>query len=138
MASLAHLIVNNFEDIAYCPGNLQKSVSLPEDLSVTDANGNKKGVVKDFVDNAVISFVSDDCPVSMVETVAKARRLAAQGKDLKLIVAPLQELSGKHLAMRRMLIKENMFFINDEKWRKKNLSKDIRLPLFVKIATSKL
>jgi len=137
MVSLAHLIVSNFRAIAYCQGNIQESVSLPEELHVTDADGNSKGVVKDFKNNAVFSFVSADCPVSMVETVAKARQLAAKKQDVKLIVAPLQQLSVKHLAMRRMISSGNMFFINDEKWRKNSLPKDIRLPLFVDIATSK-
>lgn len=116
MVSLAHQIVSNFRDIAYCSENIQKSISLPEDLSVTDADGNRKGVVKDFGNNVLIAFVSDECPVSMVEAVVRARKLAVQEKDVKLIVAPLQKLSDKHLAMRRMLSSENMFFVNDEKW----------------------
>ena len=66
------------------------------------------------------------------------RRLAVQKKGVKLIVAPLQQLSVKHLTMRRMVSTENMFFINDEQWRTKNLPQDIRLPLFVYIATSNL
>ncbi len=137
MVSLAHLIVSNFKDIAYCPGNIEKSVRLPENLSVADEDGNKKWVLKDLGNGAVISFVSEDCSVSMVETVVKARRLASQKKDVKLIVAPLQQLSDKHLAMRRMLTSENMFFVNDEEWRTKKMPKDIRLPLFIHIATSK-
>lgn len=136
MVSLAHLIVSNFRDIAYCPGNIEKSIRLSKDLSITDADGNRKGILNDFGNSAVISFVSDDCPVSMVETVVRARQLAAQEKDAKLIVAPLQELSNKHLAMRRMLSSANMLFVNDEKWYKNSLPKDVRLPLFVNIAKS--
>ncbi len=66
------------------------------------------------------------------------RRLAAQEKDVKLIIVPLQKLSDKHLAMRRMLTSGNMFFVNDERWRKENLAKNLRLPLFVNNVTSKL
>ena len=138
MVALASRIIANFRDVAYCPGSLQKSVTLPKGLSVTDVNGNRKGVLNDFENNVVISFVSDDCPVSMVETVVKARQLAARNKDAKLIVVPLQPLSDKHLAMSRMLTNGNMFFINDEKWSKVSLPKDIRLPFFVNIARAKL
>ncbi len=137
MVSLASLIVNTFRDVAYCPGNELKSVKLSGNLSISTADGNRKGVLNEF-GAAIIAFVSDDCPVSMVETVIKARELAAQQKDVKLIVAPLQQLSDKHLAMRKMLISENMFFVNDEQWNKKFLPWGLRLPLFVDITTSKL
>ena len=73
----------------------------------------------------------------MVETVIKARELAKQGKGVKLIVAPLQKLSTNHLVMRRMVAKNNMLFVGDEQWRQQ-MPEDIRLPLFVDIAASKL
>ena len=123
MVSLAHHIMNNFKTLAYCPGNTQKSFSVPEELSVIDADGNKKGLVKDYQNRRVISFVSDDCPVSMVATVARARRLAIQEKNKVLIVVPLQKLSAHHFAMRRMLTRGNMLFVNDEKWLCNMLSK---------------
>ena len=67
----------------------------------------------------MIAFVSDDCPVSMVATVIKARQFADQNKGGQLIVAPLQQLSETHLLMNRMVSNGNMLFINDEQWRKK-------------------
>ncbi len=138
MVTLASLIIENFKDVAYCPGVEKKTFSFPGDLLITEAHGDKKRTLNEFKETKIIAFVSDDCPVSMVETVAKARQLAAQNKNVKLIVAPLQPLSEKHLIMGRMLANGNIFFINDEKWRKKNQLKDIQLPLFVNIATSKL
>jgi len=74
----------------------------------------------------------------MVETVIKARELARQGKGAKLTVVTVQQLSEKHLAMRRMVANDNMVFVSDEKWLKENLPKDIRQPLFVDLAASKL
>ncbi len=133
MVTLAHRIAARFSDYAYCPGNILKNIQIPEDVSVFDAEGNKKGVVKNFSDNAVLAFVSDDCPVSMVETVIRAREQAGQGKGTKLIVLPLQKLSEKHLAMRRMVADSNMLFIKDEQWMRK-APKNIRLPLFTDIA----
>jgi hypothetical protein len=50
-----------------------------------------------------------------------------------LIVAPLEKLSGKHLAMSRMIRNGKLLFVCDEKWRKDNLAKKIKLPLFVKV-----
>ena len=46
---------------------------------------------------------------------------------------PLQKLSEKHLAMNRNVSGGKMIFIDDEKWRKKNLPTNIRLPLFVRV-----
>jgi len=138
MVSRAHLIVSSFNEYANCPGSKLKNIRLPEDISVIDGEGNGRGKIKDFSSNGVAAFVSDDCPVSMVETVIKSRELAEQGKGAKLIVVPVQQLSEKHLAMRRMLANDNLFFVSDEKWRKENMPKDIRLPLFVDIAASKL
>jgi hypothetical protein len=47
-----------------------------------------------------------------------------------MIVAPLQKLSAKHLAMRRMVSGGSMFFIDDEKWQKERPTEKIRLPRF--------
>jgi len=133
MVTLASLIIENFRDAAYCPGAEKETFSFPADMLITEANGNKVRKLDEFKDNTIIAFVSDDCPVSMVETISKMRQLAAQKKDSSVIVAPLQKLSGHHLAMSRMISSGNMFFINDEKWRKDNLARKIRLPLFVRI-----
>lgn len=133
MVTLASLIIGNFKDVAYCPGDEKQTFSFPDDLLISEVDGNKERKLNDFKGNKIIAFVSDDCPVSMVEAVSKVRQVAVQKKDEVVIVAPLQELSVKHLAMRKMLRSGKMFFINDEKWRKDNLSKKIKLPLFVRI-----
>lgn len=133
MVTLASLIIENYRKTAYCPGVEKKTFSLPADMLITEADGNKERKLNDFRGNTVIAFVSDDCPVSMVETISKVRQLAAQKKNASVIVAPLQKLSGNHLAMRRMISNGNLFFINDEKWRKDYLAKKIRLPLFVRV-----
>ena len=97
------------------------------------ADEDKEKKLGDFKGTKIIAFVSEDCPVSMVETVSKARQLAAQKKNITVIVAPLQKLSRNHLAMASMIRHKNMFFINDEQWRKENLPKKIQLPLFIQI-----
>ena len=71
--------------------------------------------------------------MSMVETISKVRQLAVKKENIPVIVAPLQKLSSNHLTMARMISNGNMFFINDEKWRKDNLAKKIKLPLFVRV-----
>ncbi len=73
----------------------------------------------------------------MVETVRKARQLVDQRQGTVLIVAPLQELSEKHLAMSRMVSGGSMLFINDEKWRKENLARKIKLPLLIEIEANR-
>ena len=133
MVTLASLIIDNFRDVAYCPGVEKQTVSFQDGLLVTDGDGNSKRRLDEFKTNKIIAFVSEDCPVSMVETVIKVRQLVDQKKNVLMIVAPLQELSEKHLAKRRMVSSGNMLFINDEKWRKENLAKKIKLPLFVEI-----
>lgn len=133
MVTLASLIIENFRDAAYCPGAEKETFNFPADMLITKADGNKEKKMNEFRGNTIIAFVSDDCPVSMVETISKVRQLAAQKKDSSVIVAPLQELSGNHLAMNRMISSGKLFFINDEKWRKDNLAKKIKLPLFVRV-----
>jgi len=133
MVTLASLIIANFRDVAYCPGVEKEKFSFPDELAVVDANGKMERKLGEFRGDRVIAFVSNDCPVSMVETISKVRELADRKKDVPVIVAPLQKLSGSHLAMSRMLSSGNIFFINDEKWRKDNLPKNIKLPLFIRI-----
>ena len=133
MVTLASLIIENFRDVAYCPGVEKEEFSFPDDLTVADADGNREKRLGEFSGDKIIAFVSDDCPVSMVETISKARDLADRKKDVVVIVAPLQKLSEKHLIMGRMVSNGNMFFINDEKCRKDNPAKNIKLPLFVRI-----
>lgn len=133
MVTLASLIIENFRDVAYCPGVEKEKFSFTDDLAVTDADGNRKRRLAEFKGDKIIAFVSDDCSVSMVETISKARDLADRKKDVVVIVAPLQKLSEKHLVMSRMVSNGNMFFINDEKWRRDKPAKNIKLPLFVRI-----
>ena len=100
------------------------------------ADGDKERKLGDFKGTKIIAFVSEDCPVSMVETVSKARQLANQKENVPVIVAPLQKLSRNHLSMASMIRHKNMFFINDEQWRKENLPKKIQLPLSIRIGDS--
>jgi hypothetical protein len=132
MVSLASLIVGNFQGFAYCPGIEKKTFSFPDGLLLTGADGNRTLQLGELKGKKLIAFVSNDCPVSMVETIIKARQLAGQKKDV-LIVAPLQKLSPKYLLINRMVSKGNMVFVNDEKWRKDNLAEKIQLPLFIQL-----
>jgi hypothetical protein len=133
MVTLATLIIENFRNVAYCPGDDKKIFSFSDYMLITDAGRNKERKLRDFKGDKIISFVSEDCPVSMVETVSKARQLADRKENVPVIVAPLQKLSRNHLAMASMIRHKNMFFINDEQWRKENLPKKIQLPLFIQI-----
>ncbi|MEA3467026.1 MAG: hypothetical protein U9R57_02240 [Thermodesulfobacteriota bacterium] len=131
MVTLASLIVDNFREVAYCPGVEKQAYGFPDDLLVAGGDGKGKRRLGAFKGEKIIAFVSQDCPVSMVETVIKVRQMADRKKNVVVIVAPLQELSEKHLAMGRMVSGGNMFFITDEQWRKEHLAEKIKLPLFV-------
>ena len=131
MVSLAALIIENFRDHAHCLGEAKEAFSFPDDLRVIEADDNKERKLVDFIGKKIIAFVSEDCPVSLVETVVKARKQARQKENVPVIVAPLEPLSDTHLAMAKMIRNGNMFFINDEKWREDNLPKRIKLPFFV-------
>ncbi len=89
---------------------------LLQDLKVTDTHGKQQGTLADFKGDKTIALVADDCPVSMTVAVAKARELARHPTANPLIVAPLKQLSDKHLAMAKMIREEKILFINDEKW----------------------
>lgn len=133
MVSLASLIVDNYPSFAYCQGVKNKTFSFPDNLCIAAANGTRKWPLETFKSKKIIAFVSDDCPISMVKTIIKTRLLADQKKDVKVIIATLEQLSENHIAMSRMVSNGNMLFINDEKWRKTNLAKKIKLPQFVEI-----
>jgi hypothetical protein len=136
MVALAVLIIENFRDVAYCPGDENKTFSFLEDLRLTDADRNKERRLNEFKGNKIIAFVSDDCPVSMVETVSKARKLSEQKEDVTLIVVPLQDLSEKHLAMNKLVSGGDMLFVNDTEWQQEHLIEKIRLPFFDRIKAS--
>lgn len=131
MVSFALRIMENFRDVAYCPGDEKTTTALPSSLILTDADGDHKAL-KEVSGKKLVAFVSDDCPISQVVTVTMARRLAQQ-RDTTLIVAPLQPLSEKHFAMQRMVSGGNMLFVDDEKWRKENIPHRMKLPRFIQI-----
>jgi hypothetical protein len=136
MVALASLIIDNFRNAAYCPGDKRKTFSFPKDLLITKPDSSQEIKLADLKGKKIISFVSEDCPVSTVETVIKARQLAGRKEHLPIIIAPL-DLSKSYLNMARMISKPNIFFINDEKWRKENLEKKIKLPLFIVVNDNK-
>ncbi len=132
MVALASHIMQNFPEAAYCPGVEEDTFTFPNNLTVTAKNGDSEMTLADLKGTRIISIVSNDCPVSMAAAVSKARQLAINNYG-SVIVVPLQELSRDHLAMGRMMSSKNMFFANDEKWRKENVVKKIKLPLFLNI-----
>ncbi len=103
---------------------------FPHDTTISKDSGNSKKTLGDFKNRKLVSFVSEDCPVSMVATVVKAREIAYSKKDVTLIVAPLEELSEKHLSMNRMVSGGNMYFVDDEKWSSEKKTEKLKLPLF--------
>jgi hypothetical protein len=133
MVTLASLIIDQNTKFAYCPGIEKKRFSFPGDLTVVDGAGSREWKLNEFKGDKIIAFVSEDCTVSMVTTISKARELSDQKQDATLFVAPLQALSKNHLVMNRMISNESIFFVNDEQWRKKNLPEKMKLPLFVRI-----
>jgi len=129
MVTLASLISENFKEAAFCPGETKISFNFPDDLHIINGNSNRGNRLGEIKGTRIIAFVSDKCPVSMVKTIIRMRQSVELRKGT-VIVAPLEKLSEKHLAMGRMVSGGEMFFISDEKWRKENLSRKIRLPLF--------
>jgi len=103
-------------------------------LSIADDNGNGQRKLVDITGNKIIAFVSEDRPVSMVDTIRKIRHLSDQKNETQVIVASLQKLSVKHLAMKRMVSSGNMLFINDPRWSKDHQMKKIKMPFSHKIA----
>jgi hypothetical protein len=135
MVTLASLIGGQYQDAAFCPGAENRTWNLPGDLLVVTADGMGARKLETIKGPTIFAFVSDDCPVSMVETVMTLRRSSAN-EDAAVIVVPLQQLSQKHLAMSRMVRSERMFFLNDEKWRQENLKEKPKLPLFFRKSDS--
>lgn len=129
MVALASHIMQNFPESAYCSGEEKSSIKLPGKTRSTKGDDGPNMKLAD----KIVAFVSEECPVSMVEAVIQARRLAARNPDVPLIVAPVEKLSKKHLSIARMVSKGNILFINDDKWRKENLPGKIKLPLSIAI-----
>lgn len=130
MVSMASQIIDRFPAEAICPGEPAVTFHLPEDLTVTDARGKPQGTLADLKGEKTVALVADDCPVSMTVAVVKARALARQKSANPLIVAPLQRLSKKHLAMAKMIRDEKILFIDDEKWFRGKPANWPRLPFF--------
>jgi len=105
MITLAHRIIENFKEVAFCPGNGRAGFRFSDQFLLTD--GKRKITLGNVKGNKLIAFVSTDCPVSMVETVIKVRQ-SAPGKDDVVVVAPLEKLSEKHLAIKKMVSKGNV------------------------------
>jgi hypothetical protein len=136
MVTLAALIIEHYKEFAYCPGHEGETFIFSDDLRITDANGNRETRLSAFHHNKIIAFVSDECPVSMVETVSKARELVEHKQNVTLIVAPMTAVSDKLSAMNRMVRGGNLLFFNDVRWQQGNMSKKPRLPLFHQISAS--
>lgn len=128
MVAMASLIIDRFPDEAICTGESGGSFRLADDLTITDAQGTWQKKLSDLKGEQTVALVSDDCPVSMVAAVVKARELANRKAAIPLVVAPLQELSDTHIAMARMIRDEKILFINDEKWQRRKPATWPKLP----------
>nr|WP_320009589.1 hypothetical protein [uncultured Desulfobulbus sp.] len=129
MVTLAYKIMENFSDVAYCPGDERPIPAFPPSLTLRDRNGNQ-AALQELSGKKVVTFVSDDCPVSKVAAVVTARSLPP---GTTLIVVPLQTLSEKHLALQRMVSGVKMKFVDDYKWRKENVQEGMKLPRFIQV-----
>ncbi len=141
MVTLASFIADNFREVAYCSGEVPELDDFPQDLKLIGSDGSATRTLGTLKGSKLVSFVSSDCPVSMVATVIKAREAADEkghAGNRFIIVAPLEKLSAKHRAMSRNVSGDTMLFVDDAGWQKKYQSKDIRLPFFVNIATPKI
>lgn len=135
MVTVASLIAESFRDIAYCEGENPNLSNLPAHLKLIGADGTAAGKLGDLKGEKMFSFVSSDCPVSMVMTVMKAREtVAVKGHKINrsIVVLPLEKLSVKHRAMSRNVSGSRMLFVDDALWGEKNLQ-NIGLPLIKKI-----
>ncbi len=131
MVTLSSLIMENFQDIAFCPGEVPVNLTFPDDLLILVSTTNETKNLTDFKGSKVFCFVSEQCPVSMVAAVSRARKMVVQNQPIFLIIVPMEELSTNHLIMNRMIHNGNLLFVSDEKWRKSQLAEQIRLPFFI-------
>ncbi|MCI5149765.1 MAG: hypothetical protein D3916_10335 [Candidatus Electrothrix sp. MAN1_4] len=132
MVSLAAVIIDQFPDHAWCAGQKKEQFNFPPSLNVTAPDSVISSNLSKFRGQRLVAFVSEKCPVSLVQTVRTARRIAEQHKPTMLFVAPLEPLGPAHLALRNMVSGGAMLFIDDEQWRQANLAEKIRLPLFIR------
>jgi len=135
MVTMASFIADHFESFAYCGDNKQTLRNVPANQTLINSDGSEIGKFGELQGEITVSFVSYDCPVSMVRTVIKAREIAdanSQGGKQLLIVVPLEQLSEKHRSMSRNVSGVAMLFVDDESWSESNLQ-NIRLPFIQKI-----
>lgn len=131
MVAMAALMINRFSDAAFCPGETDKPVRFADDLTLSNGQGTRQARLTDLEGEKTIALVADDCPVSMVAAVVKARELAKSKAATPLIVAPMPTLKDTHRAMARMIRDEQILFINDEKWFREQPAARPRLPLLI-------
>ncbi len=136
MVTMASFIVDNFNTIVYCGNDNRNLTVFPAHLKLVNADGSTAGKLGFLLnEEKIVSYVSADCPVSMVRTVIKAREIAEtknEGVNRLLIVVPLEKLSEKHRAMSRNVSGGTILYVDDESW-VENSSQNIRLPLIQKI-----
>lgn len=132
MVTIASKIMEKFRELAYCPGEKMLPPVFPPDLRVIDADG-RQSTLQQLDGDKIITFISDDCPVSKVAAVVEARRLIRQPNAARLIILSLQPLSENHLSLQRMVSGGSIHFVDDEPWRKGNLSTNMELPWFIQI-----
>lgn len=132
MVTLAYRIIEHFREEAYCPGASDSPTAFPDDLTITDSYGSSRMKLHEIIGAKIMAFVSHDCPVSIVETVMKARGTAEE-TDTTVIVIPFQQLNDRFMSMQRMVSGGNMLLVDDEQWLKDNLSERPKLPIFIQI-----
>lgn len=131
MVTLASVIIDTFKESAYYLGETAENLSFPDKMPIMGRRQAMEfGTIKG---EKLVAFVSKQCPVSMVAAVSKARKMANEKQASPLIIAPLEKLSDRHLAMSRRIRNGQLLFVDDEKWRKNNLSQKIKLPLFIRV-----
>lgn len=130
MVSLASLIIKSFREDAFCPGAEGGDLLLPQELALVSGDGRARGKLGDIKGQKMIALVSEDCPVSLVETVVLARQASEEPTRQAVIAVPVQELSQRHLAMAGMIRGNGLLFIDDEPWRQANRARSLRLPRF--------
>jgi hypothetical protein len=121
MVSMASLIAVAHREAAYCPGVEVKDYNVIGNPALTGVKGVMKVRADEINKKKLWAFVSEDCPVSMVDTVMKARRLA--DTETILVVVPQERLNDRHKSIRRMVSGGVILFVDDEQWRTKFLPK---------------
>jgi hypothetical protein len=118
--------------VAICGETIQKDISIDSsilELNISDSEKKNTFQIKALPFKKVLSFVSDTCIFSKVETIMLARQLLDMNVDVLPLVVPLEPLSESLLLMDRMFTGELYFAqVNDRTI--ENFSKPNSLPLF--------